>query len=56
MKSLSLYVIRNLSSVNEKTRVQMRATPQLVDSLVNYVKASFDNKKTEDKVRQKGWT
>lgn len=41
---------RNLSSVNEKTRQQMRELPGLVDSLVNYIKSSLDDK-SEDKVR-----
>lgn len=40
---------RNLSSVNEKTRQQMRELPGLVDSLVNYIKSSLDDK-SEDKV------
>lgn len=43
---------RNLSSVNEKTRQQMRETQGLVDSLVAYVKASLEENKAEDKVRQ----
>lgn len=37
-----LFVIRNLSSVNEKTRQQMRETRGLVDSLVGYIKASLE--------------
>ncbi|XP_022611663.1 plakophilin-3 isoform X1 [Seriola dumerili] len=41
--------LRNLSSVNEKTRQQMRETHGLVDSLVGYVKASLDDNKSEDK-------
>lgn len=41
-----------MSSVNEKTRQQMRETHGLVDSLVTYIKASLDESKTEDKVRQ----
>lgn len=41
---------RNLSSVNEKTRQQMRETHGLVDSLVGYVKASLEDNKSEDKV------
>uniref|UniRef100_A0A6D2W596 Plakophilin 3a n=1 Tax=Takifugu rubripes TaxID=31033 RepID=A0A6D2W596_TAKRU len=40
--------LRNLSSVNEKTRQQMRELPGLVDSLVNYIKSSLDDK-SEDK-------
>ncbi|XP_067446078.1 plakophilin-3a [Thunnus thynnus] len=40
--------LRNLSS-NEKTRQQMRETHGLVDSLVDYIKASLDENKTEDK-------
>lgn len=50
--SLALCVIRNLSSVNEKTRQQMRETNGLVDSLVGYIKASIEDSKAEDKVRQ----
>ncbi|KAG7245452.1 hypothetical protein INR49_010903 [Caranx melampygus] len=41
--------LRNLSSVNEKTRQQMRETHGLVDSLVGYVKASLEHNKSEDK-------
>nr|XP_057931105.1 plakophilin-3a isoform X1 [Doryrhamphus excisus] len=41
--------LRNLSSVNEKTRQQMRQTPGLVDSLVTYIRASLDENKAEDK-------
>ncbi|KAM6926801.1 plakophilin-3a [Lycodopsis pacificus] len=41
--------LRNMSSVNEKTRQQMRETHGLVDSLVTYIKASLDESKTEDK-------
>ncbi|XP_058500905.1 plakophilin-3a [Solea solea] len=41
--------LRNLSSVNEKTRQQMRETHGLVDSLVNYIKASLEQNKAEDK-------
>lgn len=44
---------RNLSSVNEKTRQQMRELPGLVDSLVDYIKSSLDDK-SEDKVRHGG--
>ncbi|XP_053741555.1 plakophilin-3a [Synchiropus splendidus] len=40
---------RNLSSVNEKTRQRMRETPGLVDSLVNYIKASLADSKSENK-------
>ncbi|XP_070762770.1 plakophilin-3a [Enoplosus armatus] len=39
--------LRNLSSVNEKTRQQMRETHGLVDSLVNYIKASLEEKAEE---------
>lgn len=42
---------RNLSSVNDKTRQQMRETPGLVDSLVSYIKTCLEDGKTEDKVR-----
>lgn len=45
-------MLRNLSSVNDKTRQQMRETQGLVDSLVGYIKASLDDNRTEDKVRQ----
>ncbi|XP_061678746.1 plakophilin-3a isoform X2 [Syngnathoides biaculeatus] len=41
--------LRNLSSVNEKTRQQMRQTHGLVDSLVSYIKASLEENKAEDK-------
>lgn len=41
--------LRNLSSVNEKTRQQMRETRGLVESLVEYIKASLDDGKVEDK-------
>lgn len=49
--NLSL-ALRNLSSVNEKTRQHMRETDGLVNSLVHYVKASLEDNKAEDKVRQ----
>ncbi|KAM4619406.1 plakophilin-3a isoform 2-T2 [Polymixia lowei] len=41
--------LRNLSSVNEKTRQQMRETHGLVDALVCYIKGSLESNKTEDK-------
>ncbi|XP_077372770.1 plakophilin-3-like isoform X2 [Festucalex cinctus] len=41
--------LRNLSSVNEKTRQQMRQTHGLVDSLVSYIKSSLEDNKAEDK-------
>lgn len=41
--------LRNMSSVNEKTRDQMRETPKLVDCLVGYIKASLDDNRAEDK-------
>ncbi|KAM8890720.1 plakophilin-3a [Spinachia spinachia] len=41
--------IRNMSSVSEKTRQQMRETHGLVDSLVGYVDGSLKENKTEDK-------
>ncbi|XP_059191535.1 plakophilin-3a [Centropristis striata] len=41
--------LRNMSSVNEKTRQQMRETHGLVDSLVAYIKASLEENKAEDK-------
>lgn len=40
--------------MNDKTRQQMRETPGLVDSLVNYINASLEDGKTEDKVRRGG--
>ena len=53
IKALNLSLaLRNLSSVNEKTRQQMRETDGLVNSLVHYVKASLEDNKAEDKVRQ----
>lgn len=50
--SVSLFVLRNLSSVNEKTRQMMRETHDLVNSLVEYIKVSLGNNRAEDKVRQ----
>lgn len=44
--------LRNLSSVNEKTRQQMRETSGLVDSLVAYIHSCIDTGKMEEKVRQ----
>ncbi|KAF7658617.1 hypothetical protein LDENG_00009900 [Lucifuga dentata] len=41
--------LRNLSSVNEKTRQQMRETHGLVDALVSYIKGSLEENKAEDK-------
>ncbi|KAM3870561.1 plakophilin-3a [Diretmus argenteus] len=41
--------LRNLSSVNEKTRQQMRETHGMVDALVGYIKASLEDNKVEDK-------
>ncbi|XP_052418037.1 plakophilin-3 isoform X2 [Carassius gibelio] len=41
--------LRNLSSVNERTRQQMRETRGLVDSLVGYIKNSLQEGKGEDK-------
>uniref|UniRef100_A0A3Q3WWX2 Uncharacterized protein n=1 Tax=Mola mola TaxID=94237 RepID=A0A3Q3WWX2_MOLML len=41
--------LRNMSSVNEKTRQQMREMPGLVDSLVGYIKASLEENNTQDK-------
>ncbi|XP_023651535.2 plakophilin-3-like isoform X1 [Paramormyrops kingsleyae] len=35
--------LRNLSSLNEKTRQQMRDTPGLVDSLVGYIQGSLND-------------
>ncbi|MGH0173003.1 UNVERIFIED_CONTAM: hypothetical protein FKN15_077553 [Acipenser sinensis] len=43
--------LRNLSSVNEKVRQQMRECRGLVDSLVGYVQRSVETGKAEDKVR-----
>ncbi|XP_029607723.1 plakophilin-3 isoform X1 [Salmo trutta] len=41
--------LRNLSSVNEKTRRQMRETNGLVDALVGYIQASLQDGKVEEK-------
>ncbi|XP_046890468.1 plakophilin-3a isoform X2 [Hypomesus transpacificus] len=41
--------LRNLSSVNEKTRQLMRETNGLVDALVFYIQSSLESKKVEDK-------
>ncbi|XP_072526579.1 plakophilin-3a [Salminus brasiliensis] len=41
--------LRNLSSINEKTRQQMRETPGLVDALVGHIQSSLDNSNVEDK-------
>ncbi|XP_016309903.1 plakophilin-3-like isoform X2 [Sinocyclocheilus anshuiensis] len=41
--------LRNLSSVNERTRQQMRETRGLVDSLVGYIENSLQEGKGEDK-------
>ncbi|XP_051501530.1 plakophilin-3-like isoform X2 [Myxocyprinus asiaticus] len=41
--------LRNLSSVNERTRQQMRDTRGLVDSLVGYIQNSLQDGKREDK-------
>ncbi|XP_058857771.1 plakophilin-3-like [Acipenser ruthenus] len=41
--------LRNLSSVNEKVRQQMRECRGLVDSLVSYVQRSVETGKAEDK-------
>ncbi|XP_056137565.1 plakophilin-3a [Lampris incognitus] len=41
--------LRNLSSVNEKTRQQMRDTNGLVDSLITYLKCALEGSKAEDK-------
>ncbi|XP_010791606.1 plakophilin-3 isoform X1 [Notothenia coriiceps] len=41
--------LRNMSSVNKKTRQQMREQPGLVDSLVCYIKNSLEDGKAEDK-------
>lgn len=44
-------LLRNMSSVNKKTRQQMREQSGLVDSLVCYIKNSLEDGKAEDKVR-----
>uniref|UniRef100_A0A8C1SM89 Plakophilin 3b n=1 Tax=Cyprinus carpio TaxID=7962 RepID=A0A8C1SM89_CYPCA len=44
--------LRNLSSVNERTRQQMRETRGLVDSLVGYIENSLLEGKGEDKRNQ----
>ncbi|XP_048825342.1 plakophilin-3-like isoform X2 [Brienomyrus brachyistius] len=41
--------LRNLSSVNEKTRRQMRETSGLVDSLVAYIQSCIESSKVEEK-------
>ncbi|XP_067091029.1 plakophilin-3a isoform X2 [Osmerus mordax] len=41
--------LRNLSSVNEKTRQLMRETNGLVDALVSYIQSSLECQKVEDK-------
>uniref|UniRef100_A0A8C7E1J7 Plakophilin 3b n=1 Tax=Oncorhynchus kisutch TaxID=8019 RepID=A0A8C7E1J7_ONCKI len=41
--------LRNLSSVNERTRQQMRDMRGLVDSLVAYIQNSLQDEKAEDK-------
>uniref|UniRef100_A0A8B9HT92 Plakophilin 3 n=1 Tax=Astyanax mexicanus TaxID=7994 RepID=A0A8B9HT92_ASTMX len=41
--------LRNLSSINEKTRQQMRETHGLVDALVGYIQRSLDESSVEDK-------
>uniref|UniRef100_A0AAY4E9M3 Plakophilin 3 n=1 Tax=Denticeps clupeoides TaxID=299321 RepID=A0AAY4E9M3_9TELE len=41
--------LRNLSSVNEKTRQQMRETPLLVDALVGYIQNTLGDSRVEEK-------
>ncbi|KAK3528207.1 hypothetical protein QTP86_025118 [Hemibagrus guttatus] len=41
--------LRNLSSVNGRTRQQMRDTRGLVDSLIGYIQSSLQEGKSEDK-------
>ncbi|XP_055048238.2 plakophilin-3a isoform X1 [Misgurnus anguillicaudatus] len=41
--------LRNLSSVHERTRQQMRETPNLIDALVGYVQKCFEDCKYEEK-------
>ncbi|KAM6981053.1 plakophilin-3 [Aplochiton taeniatus] len=41
--------LRNLSSVNERTRQMMRETRGLVDSLVSYIQSSVQEETAEDK-------
>ncbi|XP_073687992.1 plakophilin-3a [Garra rufa] len=41
--------LRNLSSVNEKTRQQMRQTHGLIEALVGYIKKSLPESKVEEK-------
>lgn len=43
-------VLRNLSSVNEKTRRSMRETIGIVESLVNYIKACLKTNRADEKV------
>ncbi|KAL7858246.1 hypothetical protein AOLI_G00183480 [Acnodon oligacanthus] len=41
--------LRNLSSINEKTRQQMRETHGLVDALVGYIQSTLDDTRVEEK-------
>uniref|UniRef100_A0A8C1PNH5 Plakophilin 3a n=1 Tax=Cyprinus carpio TaxID=7962 RepID=A0A8C1PNH5_CYPCA len=41
--------LRNLSSVNEKTREKMRGTRGLIDALVGYIQKSLQDSKVEEK-------
>uniref|UniRef100_A0A9J8B6A9 Plakophilin 3a n=1 Tax=Cyprinus carpio carpio TaxID=630221 RepID=A0A9J8B6A9_CYPCA len=41
--------LRNLSSVNEKTRQQIRETPGLIDALVGYIQKCLQDTKVEEK-------
>lgn len=41
--------LRNLSSVNEKTRQQMRDTSGLIDALVGYIKTCLSDTRVEEK-------
>uniref|UniRef100_A0AAR2L2Q7 Plakophilin 3b n=1 Tax=Pygocentrus nattereri TaxID=42514 RepID=A0AAR2L2Q7_PYGNA len=41
--------LRNLSSINEKTRQQMREAHGLVDALVGYIQSTLDDTKVEEK-------
>ncbi|XP_066525738.1 plakophilin-3a [Hoplias malabaricus] len=41
--------LRNLSSINDRTREKMRETPGLVDALVGYIEKSLEENNADDK-------
>ncbi len=47
---LSVFLYRNLSSVNENTRQKMRETHGLIDALVGYIQKCLLDTKVEEKV------